>query len=445
MAGVAAAMLVLAGCGQSGPPVPTVAAGDGGAPVPSCDDVPAVQPPAEHLRDDPIYVGNEQPVEALGAWAHGRDGFEELWIDRDHLGWVVLGFSDHAEAAQDELSAEFPGVGAVVVEVERTLDELLALQRRVHDLDVVGGSWASVQHGVVGLELGALTDDKIAAVQAAFGDQPVCITGTDPAVLPQPGPQAQAGPGWRLLADEVAGEPYRTGVAADPDGYERLWRAIGLPGQLPTVDFETEIVVWFGAVFSSSCPGLRFDGVVHTGEPPLLHAVIVDTDDAVACNADANPRAFVVAVERAALPDGPFAVQLGAQDPPPGAPQERTLVDADLRSPGAPLPADAVGPDPALAAPAEPTVGPGEHVEVGFPVGYRFNLHCGPQWLGPLNDVLWRTGVTDTPQAWRDAMDAHEEAVVEVIVGTEPPVLTATVAGHALTYHPTADEHPGCD
>jgi hypothetical protein len=438
-----------AGCGPVGAPVPSVAGGgDPGVEVPRCEDVLPAQPPAELLRDTPIYVANEQPVEELQAWAESRPGFEELWIDREHLGWVVLGFSEDADARQAELTAAFPEVGAVVVPVERTLDELLALQREVHEqLEGISGSWASVAQGVVGVELGALTDEKLRTVSVAFGDRPVCVSGTDPAELPAAGPQAPSGPGWRLLVDELGGDVYRTGIAADPAGLERLRAEIGLDTPLPEVDLASEVVVWFGAVYSSSCPELRFDGVrVVEGDPPIVHAEIVETGGHDACTDDANPRAYVVAVARTSLPEGPFVLQLGPDDPPPGAPGERTVVDADLRQPGAALPADRAGPDPASAGPAQHAVGPGDIIEPGYPIAFRFELHCGPEWLGPLNDVLWRSETADTPAAWRSLVDpVTEVAVVEVLLETDPPTLTATAGGHGVVYEPTAEEHPGCD
>jgi hypothetical protein len=417
--------------------------------IPGCEDVPALAPPAVHLRDQPIYVANEQPVEELAAWARSHAGFEELWIDRDRLGWVVLAFSEDAPLRQAELTDRFPDVGAVVVEVDWTMEELTDLQDRLAadaallELGIATG--VSVTQGVVSVELGELTPDRLSRLAPYEGER-LCVSGFDPAVLPSEGPQPQAGEGWRLLVDELAGEPFRTGIAADDDGLVRLWELVGLTSPVPPVDLETEVAIWFGAVYGSSCPDLRLDDVVIDHDRALVHAEIVDVSRQVACTDDANPRAFVVAVERSRLPAGPFAIQLGPTDPPPGAPEERTLVDADLTQPGAALPADAVGPDPALEVPATVAVGPGDIIEPGYPASYRFHLHCGPEWLGPLNDVLWRSDVTDTPTAWRRVMDvAAEELLVEVLLETDPPRLTASANGVELVYTPTADEHPGCD
>jgi hypothetical protein len=416
---------------------------------PRCEDVPAAQLPAARLRDDPIYVANEQPTAELAAWARAHPGFEELWIDRDHHGWVVLAFSEDADARQAELTVAFPDVGAVVVEVDWTTTELTDLQDRLaadpalREIGIATG--VSVTKGVVAVELGPLTQERLSRL-APFVDEPICVSGVDPSTLPPEGEQQQAGEGWRLLADETVGEPYRTGVAADEEGYVRLWAQIGLTGEPPAVDLRTEIVLWFGAVYGSSCPDLRFDGVAVDHDRALVHADIVLLGAPIACTDDANPRAFVVAAERSTLPAGPFVVQLGEDDPPLGAPAERTIVDADLTQPGAALPPDGSGPDPSLAERSEAAAEPGGVIEPGYPWAYRFHLHCGPEWLGPLNDVLWRSEVTDTPTAWREVLDpATEDLLVEVLVETDPPTLTASANGVELTYAPTTEEHPGCD
>jgi hypothetical protein len=440
---LAAASFGLTACGGGSPPVPSVAGGGSAAAVPRCDELRPAELPAEHLRDAPIYVANEQPVDDLHAWASTRPGFEQLWIDRDHLGWVVLAFSQDAHIRQDELTERFPEVGAVVLPVDWTMDELGQLQREVSD-ELGHSNGIDVSTGVVEIDVPVLTDDVHREVAARFAGERVCISGRDPGLEPAAGPQQPGGDGWRLLVDELGGDTYRTGIAADEEGYERLWEEIGLTIPRPVVDFDTEVAIWFGAVFSSSCPDIRLDGVAVDEDARLVHAQIVDVDRAEACTDDANPRAFVVAVERARLPEAPFAIQLRREDPYPGTPAERTVVDADLRQPGSPLPAEHAG-DPSLAEPPEHVVGEGDVIEAGYPVGYRFYLHCGPAWLGPLNDVLWRSETTDTPASWRAVLDADETLVVEVLLEVDPPTLSATANGHTVVYEPTAEEHPGCD
>src|SRR3546814_4631415 len=44
--------------------------------------------PEDWYRDEPVYGGNSMPVEEVRAWAVDQPGFEGIWIDRAHNGWV---------------------------------------------------------------------------------------------------------------------------------------------------------------------------------------------------------------------------------------------------------------------------------------------------------------------------------------------------------------------
>ena len=330
--------------------------------------------------------------------------------------------------------------------------ELEQLQQRIGDeLGPLFGpsSWISVQQGVVGIGVGVLTPERLAAIEQRFGDEPICVEGTDPADAPAAGPQVPEGNGWRLLADEQGvGQPYRTGIASDPASLRQLWAEIGLPGDPLPVDFESEVVIWFGAVHGSSCPDLRLDDVVVDLDRALVHAEIVLVDPPSACTADANPRAYVVALNRSKLPPGPFAIQLAADDPPAGAPEERTLVDIDLSQPGAVAGPGEVHSDPSLP---EPFVNEsGAIVEPGFPAPYRLSVHCGIEWLGYVNDIAWRTDVPGdaldfVPPEWQSAVRG-ESIDLSILLNTDPePVIEATVNGHTVAYRATAEDLPGCD
>lgn len=435
------------------PSVPSSVAPVGAIPaVPLCDEVEAVSAPAERYRDSPIYVANEMPVDQIQAWAMTQPGFEEIWIDRDHAGWVTVAFSSDAEARQADLEEQFPDAGAVAVAVDWRMSELEELQLRVGEelsplFDL--GSGILVSQGVVSIGVGVLKPERVAAIEERFAGERVCIEGTDPADAPDEGPQAPEGDGWRLLADELAGQPYRTGIATDEASYAQLWADIGLTGDRPSVDFETEVVIWFGAVYGSSCPNLRLDDVVVDIERAIVHAEIVLVDAPLACTEDARPRAYVVAVDRTALPRGPFAIQLDAQGPPAGAPEERTVVDVDLTQPGTVAAPGQAGPDPASPPPFELEYG--SFFEPGFDYPYRLYAHCGTEWLGRFNDVSWRTDVPDgaldhTPAPWRTAMDEKETIELSIIMYTDPePIIEATANGHTVVYRATAVEPPGCD
>jgi hypothetical protein len=424
--------------------------------IPRCEDVPRISAPADWYRESPIYVANEQPTEEIQAWAAGKPGFEVLWLDREHLGWITVAFSVDAEARQAELEELFPDVGVVAVGVDWTMAELEELERRAAEelgpLFPGGsvGSSSSVTQGVAVIWIGVLTEERIAAVEERFGGEPVCIEGADPADVPPEGPQPQQGDGWRLLAAERgAGQSYRTGIATDQASYESLWTEVGLSGGPPPVEFQSEVVIWFGAVFGGGCSHLRLDDVIVDLKRALVHAEIVLPGPPVGCNDDANPYAYLVALERAKLPSGPFAIQLGAEDPPAGAPEERTLVDIDLSRPGAVAGPGDVHPDPALPEPF--VVEPGSAIEPDVVNPYRLFVHCGIEWLGRLNDVAWRTdvpaGVPDfIPPEWQTAVDPSQTIELSIILRTDPePVIEATANRHTVIYRPTTEEPPGCD
>jgi hypothetical protein len=446
--------------GQTGSAGPSDAAGaSDGEPaarggIPLCDDVPTISAPAEAYRDTPIYVGNEMPVEALRAWAVKQPGYSDIWIDRDHNGWVTLAFSQDAAARQADLEREFPGVGAVAVEVEWTSAELDALQGRVFEAlppGVADTAGSMVNKGVVTIGVGVLTPERVALVEAAFAGQPVCIDGQDPADVPAPGPQQPAGDGWRLLATEPTGQPYRTGIAWDAASLADLWAEAGVDADIPAVDFQTDVVIWFGAVYGSSCPDLRLDDVVVDGDRRMVHAEIVLVDPPGACTGDAAPRAYLVAVPRSRLPAPTFAIQLGAEDPPGGAPEERTLVEADLRVPGSVAEAGQVHADPTLMRPDAEYATSGDTIEIEISNMYLMSVHCGVEWLGTLNDVTWRTtvpgGAVDwVPPSWQQVVAPDESLLLEVTMSAGPdPTVTATANGFELIYRPATESAPGCD
>lgn len=447
--------VVVAACAG---PLAEPAAPDGvaaSAPIPRCEDVPELSAPAAAYRDTPIYVGNEMPVEAVRDWAIRQPGYEDIWIDREHNGWVAVAFSRDAAARQVDLEREFPGVGVVAVPVQRSAAELEALQRRVTELlmpDVASASGVLVTKGVVMIGVGVLTPERVALVQSAFAGQPVCLEGMDPAAVPAPGPQQPAGDGWRLLATEATGNPYRTGIAWDPASLEALWALSGVAAPIPVVDFQTEVVIWFGAVYGSSCPDLRLDDVVVDGGRRIVHSEIVLVDAAMGCTADANPRAYLVAVQRSKLPAPTFAIQLTAEGPPGGVPEERTVVEADLRIPGSIAAPEQVHADPALLQPPPQFVKTGDTIETDIPNQYLFSVHCGVEWLGTLNDVTWRTvvpaGVSASwvPPEWQQVVAMDETIMVTVVMSPGPePILTATANEHSVVYRPTRALAPGCD
>ena len=332
-AAVAVLTLMVVACGSPAPQAAAPVAEDG---VPLCTDVPAITADPSLYTDTPKYVGNEMPVDEVQAWAVDQPGYAGIWIDRDHNGWVTVAFTQDTEARQSDIETMWPEDGVVAVAVDMSESDFAALQQRAHEElpAILQGSGTMINFGVLALHVGFLTEENVAAVNEVFAGEPVCIEGADPSLQVPAGPQPTEGAGWRLLVDQDGiGEVYRTGIAWDEASLVDLIEGIsGLDTEPPDVDFENEVVIWFGAVHGSSCPDLRLDDVVITGD--LVHGEIVESSGQLACTADAIPHTYLVAVDRDRLPGPPFHIQLGPEDPPSGVPEERTIVNADLREPG---------------------------------------------------------------------------------------------------------------
>lgn len=446
-AGLACALV--SACAGRGP-----APGASGA-LPLCDDVPKIEAAAELYRDSPIYVANEMPVDDVRAWAATKPGFEEIWIDRDHLGWLTVAFSTDAAERQTELAAAFPGAGVVAVAVPWTMLELETLKGRVVDA-MRGGQVPAVSvginpmHGVVQIGVAVLTDEAVRRVNSLYGGSRACIEGAAPADAPAEGPQQTAGSAWRLLADEdEVGGPYRTGIATDADSLARLWQTVGLSTPLPTVDFQAEVVIWFGAVHGSSCPRLRLDDVRYDSGRGVLYSQITAFNLGT-CTADAIGHAYVVAVQRSMLPAGPFRIQLQADDPPSGVlDTEPTIVDADLSKPGATLTDDQVlSPTPTPFV--DPyRVEPGDYLEEGRSVKYRLATACGIEWLGQFDGYAWRTEAKNdapfVPSEWQAVADPDGTVDLWITLSVEPRAhIDATAANVTVTYVPTVEPLPAC-
>ncbi len=151
----------------------------------------------------------------------------------------------------------------------------------------------------------------------------------------------------------------------------------------------------------------------------------------------------------------PSGIQLQADDPPPGATREITLVEADLRVPGS-VPEH--GEVRTVRPPQEQAhLRSGGFTETGFPAEYLLDARCGAEWLGELNRVWWRTdvlaGQTDwLPGSWQASVDAEGTLLVSVLLrdATDPavtdgqPRADVTANGETVTYHPTTEAPPAC-
>lgn len=433
--------------------------------VPMCSDVPEIDLSAAPFRDTPVYASNEQPIGQLRRWARSKPGFQEMWIDRDHLGWVVLAFSEDADTRQAELARDLPDVGAVAVGVDWTAKELRQLQRRAVRVlpDILQGAGTNVFKGVVELFVGALTLEKLAAVNAQFAGERVCVEGVDPATLPQPGPQAESGDGWRLLGDQKVGAPYRVAIMADQASYAARWDRVGMKGKPPVVDFQEEVAIWFGAVYGGNCPSLRLDDVLVDASTNTIHPLIVNLDEPGVCWDDANGHAYWVAVPRDRLPAAPFRIGLSAD--PDSLANAMIQVATDLRDPGSTLGPDAITKVPPSADSRMNRSG--DIIEAGFPADFLADARCGVEWLGQVNDIWWRTEVPAgetawVPDAWRTSVRTDWMLPMEILLLAMPepdgldqdpvdeadladrPRIEATANGETVIYRPTVEAPPAC-
>ena len=334
--GLFAALLALAGCGDPGttrsgetssdsavsessiasttPPgeaVEQVSDGDLPFGLARCGEFKLLSAEAAFYRDEPVYVGNEMPIDDVRDWAVGQPGYEDIWVDRDHRGWIAVGFRSDAAERQTELVAEFPSVGVVAVQVEHGRKELYELQRDVFAVMQANGidpnGSVSVPSGHVSAYVGVLDESTLEPL-AEFAGRPVCFDGVDPADAVIDGPQPTSGDGWRLFAVERTGDSYRILAATTEDQYAALWAQSGVTAARPPVDFDSDIVIWFGAVYGSGCE-VRMDDVIIDVDRAIVHGEFVVPGNPGSCNSDAAPEAYLVAVDRARLPQGPFAIQ----------------------------------------------------------------------------------------------------------------------------------------
>jgi hypothetical protein len=249
-------------------------------------------------------------------WADAHpDLFAGVWWDRA-AGQFVFATID-AEQSPALIEQELPADLAYRVEVvPHSASELTLLQQRVASLAEMGiqaGSANRVWDGLLEIDVPILDQPTMDAVREVFaGDlDAICVTGADPATVPPDGPQPTSGDGWQLLADQTQrGAPFSVHVAVNTEEYESLWASLTLDGEPPPVDFATQIVIHFGAVYSGSCPEIRLDGVNFDLDRSLVTAAVVQLGGNRVCTADANSRAYVVAVDKSRLPGVPFVVSL---------------------------------------------------------------------------------------------------------------------------------------
>lgn len=168
----------------------------------------------------------------------------------------------------------------------------------------------------------------ILALAACDGAGPVGTTAAGPEPAPtharDPDGNLLSGPGWELLAFTRSGPTFGVAVAENEADAARLWTALPFDIAAPAVDYDTHVLVVLGHAVSSSCPEIQLQGL--TIEPDRAYGEFTFDHGGDACTADANPAAYLLAVERSALPDR-FLLTLEADDTCRGCDEDAILVD----------------------------------------------------------------------------------------------------------------------
>jgi len=434
------------------------------APFPRCRYVEPIRADAERYRDTPVYVSNEQPQKKLRKWAEAKPGFAGMWIDREHLGWVTLMFTEHVDKRQRQLGRRFPGVGVVAVEAAYTEKELRQLQARVsdefrgvyadepHELNGViddFGVGQTVSDNLVHLNVRVLTEEALSEITARFAGEPLCVDGQDPADLPVPGPQPTAGDDWTLLGSHHAdsrqgmGPVYETGIATDAASYRMLWERAGIPGEPTEVDLEDQVAIWFAIAHGSSCPNLRLDDVIVDRDRAVVHPLVVMPDSPMICTADiAGAYQFIVAVDRDRLPAGPFLISLES-DARRRVDRDPMVVDIDLSQRGVMAGLGDVHRD---RGGGRSPLRSGDYTETTGKDKYVLDVRCGIGYLGELNGIDWVTDEVDIPASWKAKVKPRGALPLIVRMRTKPePHVKARAAGHTVVYRPTAEAPLACE
>jgi hypothetical protein len=290
-------------------------------------------PPSEPEPSISIRIGPDGPelsedaVAALQAYgAAHADEFGGLYVDDQARASFVLLFTGHLDEHAAALAEIWPRVTVKAVPFTEA-----ALTRALESLDLSAMKGDGVEPISAGLDtmnnrvtLELKSDDPTLELRLERQYEGM----VDVTVYPIPGPWANVtdGPGWRLLATgQTSGnEAYLVHAATNDAELQALWRTLALDAELPEVDLADEVVVSFAHGIGSSCPEVRLDGVEVDGEP-----VFSRTSDPLApraCTQDlVGAVAFVVALDRTALPPDGFTLRLGPEPGPPGEPLDVAL------------------------------------------------------------------------------------------------------------------------
>jgi len=130
---------------------------------------------------------------------------------------------------------------------------------------------------------------------------------------------------FRVLAEDLPeGDVYSTDIVSSPNGLDSFETAADRSAW--DVDFAKEVILVFNIPESGSCAlkpivGVRYDRTTNLVFPA------VPRDGGPACSMDAGRHRFIVAVDRAGLPEQDFQLWIGS---PAGPPKNATVPVVDV-------------------------------------------------------------------------------------------------------------------
>ena len=274
---------------------------------PAPDPTQVGAPSWEPVGVCPVYPSGFQvpfDVAALDEYGAAHAGTWGGWgveYDEDDVAHVVVWIKDDpgnhdgvVEIAGPTVPVDFRSADHTLTDLQEASDSLGAthlpglLEVRVDQLN-----------NRVRIEVEADRSEVQAALRDVGRDLYCLVPHTGP-VTPW-GVQVQSGADWRLLGETLSARPYAVALSSTSEGFEQMW-ARHFTGPLPNVDFDREIVLYFGGVVSSGCPQILLADVRIDDDEGAVYSVF--TRPGVSwCRSDARPHGYAVAVERAALPD----------------------------------------------------------------------------------------------------------------------------------------------
>ncbi len=261
------------------------------------------------------FTNRPEPFDEAGLNAYltpYADTIGGMWTDLVTRQWTVS-FTSDVETRRQEIEAQFPGIR--VVEANMTEAELRELQTQMlaelieRGLGSGAGEYIQAGGGVVGLDVAVLDRSTVAGVAEFADPATVCLRGQEVDRYTPPGPQAESGPGWRLLGLEPVDVAFQ--AVFDRAGLETLWAQFAPTRPIPTVDFDVKMVAAIptsGRGVTNGPCGTRFDG--WTFEDGVLQLDLPQPGGASACHLVAAPGSYLIEIDASGFPEGDITAEV---------------------------------------------------------------------------------------------------------------------------------------